>query len=263
MSELLSSVEAATAHLEEVSCVLSYIYQEIDHDSLPLLSSLAGVLPCRIDAIKLSLNEVASRAINNANDLACSLKTTDIPVVRCPAPTTLGERIHQRRKEFGMPPAVLADMVGVSRKAITMWELGSSAPSSKHIIPLSIALQCEPMWLLAGDADALIADYRLVDNPASAPENNKPAVCDIPTQVMNGVDTAGIGKRIEQRRVELGFTHKQLAERVGVDESTEFLWATGKKVPQSKQMDIIGAALRCSVIWLLTGRGDVEVAHNA
>lgn len=172
---------------------------------------------------------------------------------------SIGERILQRRKEFGMPPAVLADMLGVSCKAVTMWEAGYSEPSSKHIIPLAIALQCNPMWLLTGDANALIDDYRL----AASDVTPAPEVSDIPTQVMNGVDTAGIGKRIEQRRVELRLTHSQLAAKIGVDKSTEFMWGTGKKIPQSKHMDSIASALNCRVTWLLTGHGEVEAVQHA
>ncbi|ELY9614319.1 helix-turn-helix domain-containing protein [Salmonella enterica] len=220
-----------------------------------------------------------------ASSLAASLKdaitTPEIPVVtpentadfqgelgllpgaHRQVPATIGERIRQRRKEFGIPPAVLADMVGVSRKAITTWEFGHSDPSSKHIIPLAIALQCEPMWLLVGDALAPIADYQLVDDVNPAQHDSKPEICDIPVKVMNGVDVSRIGERIEKRRVELHISHRQLAAKIGVDKSTEFCWSVGKKIPNPKEIDAIAAALNCRVSWLLTGRGEVEVVRHA
>jgi transcriptional regulator with XRE-family HTH domain len=262
----------------------SITMQTINIDDLQLTASQVKVLHSTslmaksdteravLDSILLEkIGQLTSLIHSDAATPASSLKTTDISVVvpsKCknalsPAPTTLGERIRLRRKEFGMPPAVLAAMVGVSRKAITTWELGHSDPSSKHILPLAIALQCEPMWLLNGDAMAPIADYQLVDDVNPAQHDSKPDICDIPVKVMNGVDVSRIGERIEKRRVELHLSRSQLAAKIGVDKSTEFCWSVGKKIPQSKDIDAIAAALNCRVAWLLTGRGEVEVAQHA
>lgn len=50
---------------------------------------------------------------------------------------SLGERIKEQRKSCGMSQEKLAELVGVSRQAVTKWETDQSAPSTEKLFKLS------------------------------------------------------------------------------------------------------------------------------
>ena len=50
---------------------------------------------------------------------------------------TLGERIKAFRKNAGMSQEKVAELVGVSRQAVTKWEYGKSAPSTDNLFKLA------------------------------------------------------------------------------------------------------------------------------
>lgn len=50
---------------------------------------------------------------------------------------TLAERIQEQRKRCGMSQEKLAELVGVSRQAVTKWEAGQSAPSTENLFRLA------------------------------------------------------------------------------------------------------------------------------
>lgn len=50
---------------------------------------------------------------------------------------TLGSNIKDNRKRCGLSQEKLAEMVGVSRQAVTKWETGQSAPSTENLIRLA------------------------------------------------------------------------------------------------------------------------------
>ena len=50
---------------------------------------------------------------------------------------TLGERIKAFRKNAGMSHEKVAELVGVSRQAVTKWESGKSAPSTDNLFKLA------------------------------------------------------------------------------------------------------------------------------
>lgn len=50
---------------------------------------------------------------------------------------TLGERIKAFRKNAGMSQEKVAELVGVSRQAVTKWESGKSAPSTDNLFKLA------------------------------------------------------------------------------------------------------------------------------
>lgn len=52
-------------------------------------------------------------------------------------PMTLGERIKAFRKDAGMSQEKVAELVGVSRQAVTKWESGKSAPSTENLFKLA------------------------------------------------------------------------------------------------------------------------------
>lgn len=50
--------------------------------------------------------------------------------------------LQQRRKAAGFTQQQLADMIGVNRTTLTMWETGENMPPSKYLVPLAEALGC-------------------------------------------------------------------------------------------------------------------------
>ena len=50
---------------------------------------------------------------------------------------TLGERIKEQRKAHGLSQEKMAELVGVSRQAVTKWESGQSAPSTENLFKLA------------------------------------------------------------------------------------------------------------------------------
>ncbi len=62
---------------------------------------------------------------------------------------TLGERIKQCRQQSGLSQEKVAELVGVSRQAVTKWETGQSAPSTENLLRLA--------KLFGTTADLLIA----------------------------------------------------------------------------------------------------------
>ena len=52
-------------------------------------------------------------------------------------PVTLGERIRERRTACGLSQEKAAELVGVSRQAVTKWERGQAAPSTENLFKLA------------------------------------------------------------------------------------------------------------------------------
>lgn len=50
---------------------------------------------------------------------------------------TLGEKIHEFRKQNKYSQEKIAELVGVSRQAVTKWEADQSAPSTENLIKLA------------------------------------------------------------------------------------------------------------------------------
>lgn len=50
---------------------------------------------------------------------------------------SIGERIKEQRKKCGMSQEKVAELVGVSRQAVTKWETGQSAPSTENLFKLA------------------------------------------------------------------------------------------------------------------------------
>lgn len=50
---------------------------------------------------------------------------------------SLGERIKEQRKKCGLSQEKVAELVGVSRQAVTKWEVGQSAPSTENLFRLA------------------------------------------------------------------------------------------------------------------------------
>ena len=66
---------------------------------------------------------------------------------------TLGERIYSLRKARGLSQEELADAVGVSRQAVSKWELGESQPEVDKAVLLAQALGVTTDQLLLGEPE--------------------------------------------------------------------------------------------------------------
>ena len=64
---------------------------------------------------------------------------------------TLGERIQKLRKTTGLSQEQLAELVGVSRQAISKWETDQSAPELENILLLSKAFSVSTDELLGNE----------------------------------------------------------------------------------------------------------------
>ncbi len=61
----------------------------------------------------------------------------------------LGDFIYQRRKELGLSQLDLADLIGVSNKAVSKWETKEANPDVKNLKLLANALKCTVDELLS------------------------------------------------------------------------------------------------------------------
>ena len=53
---------------------------------------------------------------------------------------TLGETIQAKRTALGLSQEALAERVGVSRQAVSKWEVGDAVPDTDKLVPLARAL---------------------------------------------------------------------------------------------------------------------------
>lgn len=66
----------------------------------------------------------------------------------------LGERIKACRQSAGMSQEKVAELVGVSRQAVTKWEVNQSAPNTENLFKLAEIFGTTVDMLLAADNDA-------------------------------------------------------------------------------------------------------------
>ena len=73
---------------------------------------------------------------------------------------SLHERIKERRTACGMSQETVAELVGVSRQAVTKWESGQSAPSTENLFRLAEIFGTTVDIMLAPDCDTDGADVK-------------------------------------------------------------------------------------------------------
>lgn len=88
---------------------------------------------------------------------------------------TLGQRIAQLRKAKGLSQEALADLVGVSRQAVSKWELDEAQPDAAKLVLLARALKVSTDQLLLGDEEG-----QSTDPNASAPPDEPPPSSSVP-----------------------------------------------------------------------------------
>jgi phage repressor protein C with HTH and peptisase S24 domain len=72
----------------------------------------------------------------------------------------MSERIKSRRKELKLTQLEVAEFVGVSKTAISLWESGTNDPNGKNLDSLCIALKCDQSWLLYGTGTPIRAGVK-------------------------------------------------------------------------------------------------------
>ena len=82
----------------------------------------------------------------------------------------LSEKILYSRKRAGLSQEALADMVGVSRQAVSKWETGEALPETAKLPALGTALGVSLDWLLS-------------DAEPEEPEEELPVEPDVPLPV--------------------------------------------------------------------------------
>lgn len=66
---------------------------------------------------------------------------------------TMGEIIQTRRMKQGLSQEGLAEQVGVSRQAVSKWEVGDAVPDTDKLVPLARALGITTDYLLGNMSD--------------------------------------------------------------------------------------------------------------
>ena len=73
----------------------------------------------------------------------------------------LNEKIFSCRKKAGMSQEALADKLGVSRQAISKWELGTAVPELDNLLAISKLFGVTTDWLLNDDMEEADSDDEL------------------------------------------------------------------------------------------------------
>ena len=60
-------------------------------------------------------------------------------------------------------------------------------------------------------------------------------------------------KIIREKRKNKGISQKELAKRIGVDQTAVSMWETGKAMPQASKLPKLAKILECSIEELLDG----------
>ncbi len=85
----------------------------------------------------------------------------------------LNEKIYDCRKKAGLSQDALAERLGVSRQAVSKWELGSAQPDLDNIVALANVFGVTTDWLLTADEpEPAPADDK---QPPDPPKTSAPA----------------------------------------------------------------------------------------
>ncbi|MFK8078271.1 MAG: helix-turn-helix domain-containing protein [Granulosicoccus sp.] len=62
-----------------------------------------------------------------------------------------------------------------------------------------------------------------------------------------------LGSRISEARMAMGFSEKQLAQRLGLKEQTIEKWESGEKTPRANKLHQLAGVLGIPIVWLMGG----------
>ncbi len=103
---------------------------------------------------------------------------------------SLAKNIQIKRKEHGLSQEKLAELMDVSRQAVTKWETGQTAPSSENLLRLARVLDTTPAALLAEEGTA--AESTAVAPPQAAQDAPVPCPAGLPFLQWRNIKTAGL-----------------------------------------------------------------------
>ncbi|MBE6709852.1 MAG: helix-turn-helix domain-containing protein [Ruminococcaceae bacterium] len=84
----------------------------------------------------------------------------------------LNEKIYDCRKKAGLSQDALAEQIGVSRQAVSKWEIGSAQPDLDNIVALAKVFGVTTDWLLTDDEPDPGTDN---EQPAEPSKSSAPA----------------------------------------------------------------------------------------
>ena len=111
-------------------------------------------------------------------------------------PTTIGEKIRNRRLELGLLQKDIADMIGICEDTVTYWENDRAEPLTKHYPKLIKFLGYIPFE----------------------------------------IDTNTTAGKMKMYRFLNGLSQEDLAKELGINESTVFHYENGKHLPQPQTL---------------------------
>lgn len=116
------------------------------------------------------------------------------------AQMSLNEKIQYMRKKAGMSQEELAEVVGVSRQAVSKWETGEAAPEISKLLLLSRAFGVTADWLISDEG---LPERKLEPEAAEGAENageRSRADADAPQPAPSWVDSVPgvIGKLLRR-----------------------------------------------------------------
>lgn len=91
---------------------------------------------------------------------------------------TTGEKIAKLRRESNYTQEQLADILGVSRQAISKWESDIAFPETDKLIKMSGLFKCTVDYLLKENAESEVPPEKSPDSPANASEAGNNALID-------------------------------------------------------------------------------------
>jgi transcriptional regulator with XRE-family HTH domain len=124
------------------------------------------------------------------------------------------ERLKKLRIDNGLKQNEVASYVGVTAATYNRYEKGLSTPKAESIINLANFFNVTPDYLMVGDTDSL-ERFEM-----------------------------SIGDRIREKRKELKFTQKELAEKIGKTESTIQKYETNVVEPSFSVLHKLSQALK-------------------
>ncbi|WP_299483000.1 helix-turn-helix domain-containing protein [Cypionkella sp.] len=77
-----------------------------------------------------------------------------------------------------------------------------------------------------------------------------------------GENTATFGDRLEAARESCGLSQTELAQRLGVRDTTIKSWEADEWEPRGNRLQMLAGMLNVSLMWLLSGRGEGVAAPD-
>lgn len=143
----------------------------------------------------------------------------------------LGEYIKNFRKRRGLSQRQFASLCGVSNGYISMLEEGKNPRTNEPIVPSLqtlkkicsvIGISIHELFSIVDDMPISMKDYKLQEAD--------------PIIDMNFTSCGKVAKNIRLYREKLNLTHKQLADKLGISETTIFDWENEKSPITAEQL---------------------------